>query len=158
MQLVASVRESLAHQLQEGQQIGVRIERLRKQCSGTISEIVPEAQSASRTFQVKVTGPCPPGIYSGMFGRLLIPLDEEEILVVPARAVRNVGQLQLVEVVKDGHVTRRSVRTGRRLGPDIEVLSGIQEAEQVVVPSDSPRPSAEGAEMKASAKEEAGHD
>ena len=57
MQLVASVRESLTRQLQVGQDIGVQVEGLGKQCSGTVSEIVPEAQSASRTFQVKVTGP-----------------------------------------------------------------------------------------------------
>ena len=77
MQLVASVRESLTHRLQVGQSIGVQVEGLNKQCSGTVSEIVPEAQSASRSFQVKVTGPCPPGIYSGMFGRILIPLDRK---------------------------------------------------------------------------------
>jgi len=138
MQLVASVRESLAHQLEEGQKIGVQIERLNKECSGTVSEIVPEAQSSSRTFQVKVTGPCPPGIYSGMFGRILIPLQHEEVLVIPARAVRNVGQLQLVDVVQDGGVARRSIRTGRRRGGDVEVLSGLREGEQVVTPSPAP--------------------
>jgi RND family efflux transporter MFP subunit len=139
MQLVASVRESLAHQLKEGQNIGVQIERLSKQCSGTISEIVPEAQSNSRTFQVKVTGPCPPGIYSGMFGRILIPLDDEEVLVIPGRAVQHVGQLQLVNVLEDGRVTRRSIRTGRRLGGNVEVLSGLQEGEQVVAPASAPK-------------------
>ena len=138
MQLVASVRESLTHQLKEGQNIKVQIERLEKQCSGTISEIVPEAQSNSRTFQVKVTGPCPPGIYSGMFGRILIPLGEEEVLVIPGRAVQHVGQLQLVDVVQDDRVARRSIRTGRRLAADVEVLSGLREGEQVVVPTSPP--------------------
>ena len=84
MQLVASVRESLTRQLEIGQSIGVRIEGLNKQCSGTVSEIVPEAQSASRAFQVKVTGPCPTGIYTGMFGRILIPLENEQVLVIPS--------------------------------------------------------------------------
>ena len=88
MQLVASVRESLAHRLQVGQAIGVQIEDFNKQCTGTISEIVPEAESGSRAFQVKVTGPCPAGIYCGMFGRILIPLDEEQVLVIPRQAVR----------------------------------------------------------------------
>jgi RND family efflux transporter MFP subunit len=138
MQLVASVRESLAYQLKEGQSIAVQVERLNKQCSGTISEIVPLAQSNSRTFQVKVTGPCPPGIYSGMFGRILIPLDEEEVLVIPSRAVQHVGQLQLVNVLEDGRVTRRSIRTGRKLGEDVEVLAGLREGEQVVVPTSAP--------------------
>jgi RND family efflux transporter MFP subunit len=146
MQLVASVRESLAHDLEEGQSIGVEIKKLNKLCSGTISEIVPEAQTASRTFQVKVTGPCPPGIYAGMFGRILIPLGEERILVVPRAAVRNVGQLELVEVVEKDRTSRRAIRTGRRIGEDVEVLSGLRAGERVVLPpaSEAPREAAHG--------------
>ena len=133
MQLVASVRESLAHQLQVGQEIDARVEGLKKQCQGTISEIVPEAQSASRTFQVKVTGPCPTGIYTGMFGRILIPLEEEQVLVIPQQAVRRIGQLELVDAVQHGRSTRRAIRTGRTLDENVEVLSGIQEGERVLV-------------------------
>ena len=132
MQLVASVRESLALDLQTGQEIGVVIQGLDKQCLGTISEIVPEAKTASRTFQVKVTGPCPPGIYSGMFGRILIPLAEEQVLVVPRTAVRTIGQLELVEIVEGERVHRRAVRTGRALDGDVEVLSGLREGERVI--------------------------
>jgi RND family efflux transporter MFP subunit len=150
MQLVASVRESLSRRLEVGQSIGVRLEGLSGQCSGTISEKVPEAQSASRTFQVKVTGPCPPGIYKGMFGRILIPLDKEKALVIPRRAVREVGQLEFVELVTDKRTSRRAVRTGRALSEDevklfpgellpgeqyIIVLSGLREGEQVVLPA-----------------------
>jgi RND family efflux transporter MFP subunit len=135
MQLVASVRESLTRQLKVGQDIGVRVEGLDKECSGTVSEIVPEAQSASRSFQVKVTGPCPTGVYTGMFGRVVIPLRDEQVLVIPGRAVRNVGQLQLVDVVQDGRVSRRSIRIGRTRASDMEVLSGLCEGEKVVVPT-----------------------
>ncbi|HVC94685.1 MAG TPA: efflux RND transporter periplasmic adaptor subunit, partial [Pirellulales bacterium] len=62
MQLVANVRESLAHRLDVGQMIEVEIEGLKKRCTGMISEIVPQSQAASRSFQVKVTGPCPTGV------------------------------------------------------------------------------------------------
>ncbi len=147
MQLVANVRESLTSQLQVGQSIGVQIENLGKQCLGTVSEIVPEAQSSSRAFQVKVTGPCPDGIYSGMFGRILIPLGTERVTVIPAAAVRRVGQLELVEVVEHGQPIQRAIRTGRALGTvsdpgggvlhdQVEVLSGLREGEEVVVPTD----------------------
>ena len=135
MQLVASVRESLADRLEVGQPIGVQIERLHKQCSGTISEIVPEAQSESRSFQVKVTGPCPPGVYAGTFGRILIPLEDEQVLVIPSRAVQNVGQLELVDVLENGRPMRRAIRTGRTIGDDIEILSGLRAGEQVVLPA-----------------------
>jgi membrane fusion protein, multidrug efflux system len=148
MQLVASVRESLTHKLQVGQSIGVRIDGLNKQCSGTVSEIVPEAQSSSRAFQVKVTGPCPTGIYSGMFGRILIPLEEEQVMVISRQAVRTVGQLELVQAIEKGRTVQRAIRTGRSLGDvkdesgqllrdQIEVLSGLHQGEQVVLPAGS---------------------
>lgn len=135
MQLVASVRESLKRRLEVGKAVGVQIEGLDKQCVGTVSEIVPEAQSASRSFQVKVTGPCPPGLYSGMFGRILVPLEDEELLVIPRQAVRQVGQLELVDAVQNGRASRRAIRTGRTLDGDVEVLSGLREGEQVVLPA-----------------------
>ncbi|MGE5192455.1 MAG: efflux RND transporter periplasmic adaptor subunit [Deltaproteobacteria bacterium] len=134
MQLVASVRESLAQRLAVGQNIGVDIEGMKKKCIGTISEIVPEAQAASRAFQVKVTGPCPAGIYTGMFARLLIPLEDEQVLVVPRQAIRNVGQLELVDIVEKGRAGRRAVRTGRTFDDQVEVLSGLREGERVAVP------------------------
>src|SRR6188474_2666964 len=134
MQLVASVRESLAHRLKVGQPIEVQIENFTKQCMGTISEIVPEAESSSRAFQIKVTGPCPEGVYSGMFGRILIPLDEEQILVIPRRAVQSVGQLDLVHVSTHGAISRRAVRLGRTIGEAVEVLSGLREGEYIQLP------------------------
>lgn len=132
MQLVANVRESLALNLHVGQLLPVQIEGLGKRCQGAISEIVPQAQSASRAFQVKVTGPCPTGIYSGMFGRIYIPLDEEQVLAIPSTAVRRVGQLELVDVVTGDRVERRAIRTGRAMGDDVEVLSGLRAGERVV--------------------------
>ena len=133
MQLVASVRESLTQRLKAGQMIGVRLESLKKACEGKISEIVPEAQSASRTFAVKVTGPCPPGVYPGMFGRILIPLDDEELLVVPKTAIRHVGQLTLVEVADGDVLRRRSVQLGRSIGREVQVLSGLTDGERVAI-------------------------
>jgi RND family efflux transporter MFP subunit len=134
MQLVASVRESLAYRLAVGQSIGVHVDVLNKTCAGEVSEIVPESQSASRTFQVKVSGPCPPGIYSGMFGRIIIPMGDEQALLVRKGAVEKVGQLEFVEVSENGQLHRRAIRTGRVFGDDYEVLSGLREGEQVAMP------------------------
>ncbi len=148
MQLVASVRESLTQRLQVGQTIGVQIDALNKICEGRVSEIVPEAESASRTFAVKVIGPCPPGVYSGMFGRLLIPLDEQEILVIPRAAVRHIGQLDIVEVAEPpaggpgsapagsaAVLRRRVVQLGRDFNDQVQVLSGLRAGEKVALAS-----------------------
>ena len=133
MQMVASVRESLAMKLKPGQLLPTRLDALDFDCEATISEVVPESDVASRSFTVKVTGPCPPGVYSGMFGRLMVPLDDEEVLVIPVAAVRKVGQLTMVDVVSDNSVSRRNVRLGRTLEQDVEVLAGLVEGELVVV-------------------------
>jgi RND family efflux transporter MFP subunit len=134
MQMVANVRESLAQRLTLGQKVRGRLEALNYDCEATISEIVPEAQVASRSFIVKVTGPCPPGVYSGTFGRIFIPLEEEEVVVIPAAALFKVGQLDMVDVVVDGKIRRRSVQLGRKLDRDYEVLAGLTPGEKVVLP------------------------
>jgi RND family efflux transporter MFP subunit len=133
MQLVASVRESHSRLLAVGDQVTVMVDGVGHSCSGTVSEIVPEAQSASRTFEVKVTGPCPEGVYTGMFGRLFIPIGEERVLLVPAGAVRTVGQLEFVEVAAEGGRERRAVRIGREFDGQLEVLAGLREGERVVL-------------------------
>jgi RND family efflux transporter MFP subunit len=141
MQLVSSVRESLARRLTVGQPIEVRVDNSDIQRMGTISEIVPEAESNSRAFQVKVTGQCPQGVFSGMFGRMLIPLDEEQVLVIPRQAVQHIGQLNLINVATQGALSRRAVRLGRIIGEDVEVLSGLREGESVQAPVNTQAPS-----------------
>ncbi len=133
MQMAATVRESLALRLKVGQKIPARLEALGHDCQATVSEIVPQAQAASRSFIVRVTGPCPPGAYSGMFGRIFIRLEDEEVVVVPATAVLRVGQLDLVEVAGEGRLGRRLVQLGRKLDEGYEVLSGLKPGEKVVL-------------------------
>lgn len=139
MQLVAPVRESLAQRLTVGQKIEGRIDSMGLVCRGTVEEIVPEAESASRSFLVKVGGPCRPGLYVGMFGRLIIPLGEKPVLVIPVSAVTRVGQLAVVRVAEDGRLVRRAVQLGQArkidpMGDVVEVLSGLREGEKVAVP------------------------
>lgn len=134
MQLVANVRESLAMKLKVGQEVTAKLESLDHECLATVREVVPQADVGSRSFQVKVSGPCPPGIYSGMFGRILLPLEDEQIVIIPAAAVRRVGQLTLVDVRSDNGLIRRNVQIGRRFGDDIEILSGLRPGEQVLLP------------------------
>jgi RND family efflux transporter MFP subunit len=133
MQMLASVRESLALKLRVGQKLPARIDSLGHEGEATISEIVPEAQAASRSFIVKVAGPCPPGVYSGMFGRIYIPLQEEQITVVPAAAIKRVGQLEIVQVVEGETLRRRNIQTGRSIGADLEVLAGLRPGEKVAL-------------------------
>src|SRR5262249_19578003 len=116
----------------------VKLDVLGHACEGTVAEIVPESDSMSRTFQVKVRGACPEGVRSGMFGRLSIPNGEETVLLIPKAAVRNVGQVDCVGVAVDGSRQRRALRLGRVMNGGIEVLSGLAMGEKVVVDSGMP--------------------
>ncbi len=133
MQMIVTVRESLALRLKVGQIVPARLDSLGYDCHAKVSEIVPEAQAESRSFQVKVTGPCPPNVISGMFGRIFIPLDDEDLLIVPDSAVRRVGQLDEVDVVEGEAVARRAVQLGRAIEEGREVLSGLKEGEKVIL-------------------------
>jgi RND family efflux transporter MFP subunit len=133
MQLVARVRESLALALETGASVDVTIDALGLDCSGTIDQIVPEAEASARAFEVKVSGPCPPGVYSGMFARLHVPIGTRQVLRVAPASIRRVGQLELVYVVIEGdRVLRRLVQTGARSEEGVEVLAGLQEGERIL--------------------------
>lgn len=133
MQLVANVRESLAMKLQVGQLLPARMESLGYECLATVSEVVPKADVSSRSFEVKVTGPCPPGVYSGMFGRLMLPLEDETLILVPTSSVQRVGQLTFVNVQTDGQLARRAVQLGRVLNDQTEILSGLRPGEPILL-------------------------
>lgn len=146
MQLVAVVPESLAYRLTIGKWVGVRLQAMDKECAGRVEEIVPQAFAASRSFEVKVSGPCPPGVYPGMFGRIRIPLEDQQVTYIPQAAVREVGQLDLADAVIDHTTERRLVRLGRPFDDNVEILSGLTAGEKVALPVKSPqtRPSDNG--------------
>ncbi len=131
----AVVSESLICYLKIGQETKVRIDALDRTTKGEIKEIVPQSDSATRTVEVKIALPASSDIVNGMFGRIYVPYGSYEALVIPARAVREVGQLYLVDTLGlDGRPVRRFITLGRAQDSFVEVLSGLKEGEEVVVP------------------------
>jgi RND family efflux transporter MFP subunit len=138
MQLIANVREGLMKNLKTGQSIGVFIGDIGAACTGTISEIVPQADPATRTFLVKVVGPCHSGVRPGMYAKLLVPLGNLKVLVIPPAAVVQVGQLTMVDVAGGrGGVERRNVQLGKPIDLGgkqfVQVLSGLKAGEMVAL-------------------------
>jgi HlyD family secretion protein len=132
-QLHAMVSETVALHLQVGQTLEVQIDAPQRQLKGVVREIVPQADPLTRTILVKVDLPKDAGLVSGLFGRLSVPVGDYSALVVPKTAVRRSGQLCLVHVVeKPGRLVRRFVQIGPEHGALVEVLSGLQEGDEVV--------------------------
>jgi RND family efflux transporter MFP subunit len=115
--------------------------------NGTVDEIVPSADPATHTFTVRV-GLEGIDVPSGLSGRAELPGDMVERLLVPAGAVHARGGLELVVVrAEDGTARTRAVTTGAGSADGrIEILSGLDEGEQVVV--DAPGPVADGTPLE----------
>jgi len=131
LRLEAMVRESLIGRVKIGQVLPVVIEALEggAPISGTVDEIEPLADPVTRSFLVKARLPERPGLYPGMFGRLLIPLGEREGVLAPEAAVTRVGQLETVRVKADDTWQTVYVRTGAAHGDKVEILSGLSGGE-----------------------------
>jgi len=140
-----TVREADIRRVHVGQVLDIRFDNRADlgTVPGSVEEIVPSADPATHTFIVKA-GLGSTEVLSGVSGRASLPGDGTDLLVVPAGTVFHRGGLELVVVRgEDGTARTRAVTTGRTL-PDgrIEVLSGLDEGEPVVV--DAPGPLADG--------------
>jgi RND family efflux transporter MFP subunit len=131
--LEASVDESKLASVRVGQAVEAVLEADRK-LNARVSEIVPSVDAASRTYIVKLDLPATPQLRTGMFGRAIFPLGMQKVVAVPLAALMERGQLQSVFVVEDGAAHTRLVTTGRRTGDAVEVLSGLNAGEKVVLP------------------------
>ena len=126
----ADLPEAILDRVKLGEKMPVR---LAKVIEGTVSEISPVADHVSRTFNVKLDLPPTEGLRTGQFGRVSVPVAEVKLLLVPQSAVLKRGQMELVFVAKDGKAALRLVKTGKVLEERVEVLSGLEEGEQIIV-------------------------
>ncbi|MEE4273447.1 MAG: efflux RND transporter periplasmic adaptor subunit [Thermoanaerobaculales bacterium] len=148
-QIWLDVREADIHRLTVGDELDVRLDARPAlgAVTGTVAEVAPSADPATHTFTVKVDlGEL--HIPSGMSGRAAIPGDAGDRLLAPASAVHRRGGLELVVVrADDGSARTRAVTTGAELGEGrIEILSGLDEGDQVAV--DLAAPVADGTPLE----------
>lgn len=132
MRLEADVPEAVVGRLKLGDKLPVRIASVEAQLEGLISEIAPAADPNSRTFLVKLDLPGTSGLRAGQFGRVSMPVGETAALRVPASAVVQRGQMEIIFVVTDGKALLRLVKTGKRLGREVELVSGVEAGERIV--------------------------
>ena len=116
------------------EKVSVKIPALQgKEMVGQIGRIVPSADQRSRTFLVKVALPEDPALRSGLFARVMIPVGEAGMMTVPDSAVIRRGQLTGVYLLGDDGLAKfRLIRTGKRMGDRVEVISGLKEGERYV--------------------------
>lgn len=126
----ADVPETVIAKIEPSAVFAVRIGE-QPEISGTVCEISPAADPNSRTFLVKLDLPQAAGLRGGQFGRVSVPVGESSVLRVPSGAVVQRGQMQIVFVIVKGHAVLRLVKTGRQIGNEVEIVSGIEAGERV---------------------------
>jgi len=132
--LEASVDESKLSFVRLGQTVEAVIDAGGRTLNARVSEIVPSVDSVSRTYIVKLDLPAAPQLHAGMFGRAIFPLGVQKVAAVPPGALMERGQLQSVFVMEEGVAHNRLVTTGRRTANAVEVLSGLNAGDKVVMP------------------------
>jgi RND family efflux transporter MFP subunit len=132
--LEATVNENDLRYVRTGQQVSVAIDALDNAAvNGRVVQIVPAADSASRTFLVKIDLPTDTRLRSGLFGRAQFSRGERQALLIPRSAVVERGQLQGVFVLdQNGVANLRYITLGKPSGVAIEVLAGLQDGERLV--------------------------
>jgi len=134
LQIEGEVNDSYRQQIRLGEMVRVSVPALPWQTDLPLAEIFPISQANSRTFKVRTAMIQNPELVPGMFARLELRLAAARGLLIPQAAVRQVGQLSMVDAVVDGRPTRRQVQLGRQVGEQVEVLAGLQAGDKIMLP------------------------
>mgnify|MGYP003331775299 FL=1 len=135
LRLEATVAESDLKAIARGDKILVLIDALEAQTlSGVVSQILPAGDPQTHTFMVKVDLPKTAGLKTGMFGRFQLAKGTTHKILLPASAVVERGALTSVYVVGADRIARlRWIKAGRRFEQQLEILSGVNPGERVLL-------------------------
>jgi RND family efflux transporter MFP subunit len=135
LRLEAAVAEGDLKSVSRGDKIRVTIDALDgRALAGTVGQILPAGNPQTHTFTVKVDLPQAPGLKSGMFGRFRLDKGTTRTILVPETAVVERGELTSVFAVGSDQIARlRWVKAGRRFDNQIEILSGVNVGELVLL-------------------------
>ncbi len=135
LRLEAIVAEGDLKSLSRGDKIPVIIDALAgRVLDGVVGKILPAGDPQTHTFTVKVDLPPTPGLRTGMFGRFQLDKGTSKTILIPETAVIQRGEIMSVFVVGSDRIARlRWVKTGRRLDGQVEILSGVNAGESVLL-------------------------
>jgi RND family efflux transporter MFP subunit len=129
----AAVPEAATHALGRGDALAVSIDGASATVDGTIAEISPSADPATRTVLIKLDLPRGTHAHPGMFGRVASTTGYRAAVAVPLAGLVRRGQIDELFVVENGAARLRLVRTGREHDGLVELLGGVREGETIAI-------------------------
>lgn len=123
-------------QLKAGMQASIQTGAHQK-LTGIVRLVSPELDARSRLGKVRIALPeaATAGWRVGAYAEAWLDGSEQSLpIAVPERAVLTAtdGQTEVMRIDDEGHVRRQTVRTGRRQGGFLEIVSGLEAGQRVV--------------------------
>lgn len=136
LRLVIPVPESAASKIRLGSPVEVTVSALGKRFQGKVARFADQVDLATRTMHTEVDVPNPkrelfPGMYASAS---LVLTDERNALSVPIQAItRAETSVTVLLINHQNKLESRAVRLGVESPDQVEILSGLQEGDLVLV-------------------------
>ncbi|NPA41637.1 MAG: efflux RND transporter periplasmic adaptor subunit [Aquificae bacterium] len=128
-----SLPERLYGKVKRGDTLRVYVETLKRWTTAKVVEVEPSVNPMSRTFKVKALLE-DKSIKGGFFVKVYVEEPIRKTVLIPEEAVYKRWDFTGVWVVKpDNTLELRFVRLGRKVNGKVEVLSGLEGTERIVV-------------------------
>jgi len=134
--LVIPVPESYVRYIRVGDPVDVRVPALNKTVHGKVKRFSIDVNGSTRTMHTEVDVPNSDNqIVPGVYAEAVLTLNQRNnVLVVPPQSITRTGDKTSVFVLRpDNHVEERPVTLGVQMPDYVEVASGLEKGDQVVV-------------------------
>lgn len=133
-QVEADIPDSLSGGLKQGTSANISIPSSGLTFTATVSELSSSADPSAHTVSARFAVPAGVDVRSGQFARVQLAGAPARRLLAPSTAVSRDGQMERVFVEDDAHRSvLRLVRTGAVVADRVEILSGVDDGERLVV-------------------------
>jgi RND family efflux transporter MFP subunit len=134
--LVIPVPEAYVRYIKIGDPVSVRVPSLNRTFPGKVARFSVDVRTDTRTMHTEVDVPNPQRVLlPGLYAEANLQLDRKEnIPSVPIQALSHRdGKTSVLVVGPDGTIEQRPVEVGLETSSDAEIVSGLNEGEQVVI-------------------------
>lgn len=131
----ANIPESEMADLQVGDPALVQVEGQSTAIETALSSVGDTIDAATRTYRVRMpVANADHRLRAGVFAKIdIFPREQHEVMLLPRESIRSEAGQTRVLVVRDGRATALPVRLGTATTTQVEVLSGVDPDDEVIV-------------------------